>query len=628
MFGGIEEDASPEVTRVIRELEAAKAKIEEVFEAIAEHRKNTRARAIPVELRSAKEAALARKSEVLLELRSAKTRHRAQFDSPNDEFLRRKTALTSSTSLEELRQVSGEDLRKLITKIRDAEGPIAPRTAERINSEILEAMLAEPDWSEVWKAVTVLERVMLAMGKEARKASRLPHGTYALAEDAFEAAKRDQKVGDLQRKWAPDENDLPVDDTGRVGVQLIGGLNSVAGLTIPELLAGTNARLRLSVESAENPVRNGKSARWLRRNSRAVVTLAIDSSDAGWQYLDIPISYHRPLPEEAVVKWAWLFVQREGRRLRYNFQFTIVLPDEVDQGFGSREQFCVINPGWRNFEDGTVRVAYVVGSDGHCEDFRLPATEGCRYSLTETMEFVDSIRSASDLLFNEVKGVVARMLPTLSVEIQKQCLYIGHWRNHKKLHRIIRQLLGTRCSEFGVKFHSSWVKSRKSMGLDLMPKLDECPTIEWYLYCWTLKDAHLYQMTLDRSKRAIRDRDQQFVIWANKLANRYQKILISEGELKSLGKKSDTTATPLLKAKSRAASGKFLEKLREKFGLDQVVKDKGVNASRTCVDCKHLQEADISRDSRFQCSKCGLIQDQDETNCRNRSDWYRAGRCP
>jgi hypothetical protein len=274
MFIGIEEDASTYIAEATRTVNEATVAVDLAFEAISKHREKTRTRALPVDLRSAKEAAIERKKEALATLREVKAWHRMQFEAPTEEFLRRKTAATSDTSLSELSELSelsGEDLRKKIASIRERLGPIAPRLAERLNAEILETMMGEPKWSEHWKVVQFLERVILSYEKEARRISGLPHGTYALVDDAVAAAKRTQKVGDLRRKWIQYEDDLPINDSGRVGVQL------PDGLSIADLCAGNHARLKLRVETSEERDAKGlgnRSARWKRHNSRAIVTIA------------------------------------------------------------------------------------------------------------------------------------------------------------------------------------------------------------------------------------------------------------------------------------------------------------------------------------------------------------------
>lgn len=619
MFTGLEEDLSPEVARASAALAEAESSVSAALDAISEHRKSTRARAVPVELRSARDAAIERKKVVVVALRQAKAAHRSQFDAPNDEFLRRKTAATSDVSLADLKDLSGDKLREFVTHVRDKAGAIGPRTAERLNSEILDAMLDEPEWSQHWKAVQILERTILAHEKEARRVSGLPHGTYSLADDAIDAAKRTQKVDDLQRKWIPFDDDLPVEDSGRVGIQLTGGLS------VPDLLTGNSTRLKLRVESAEERELAGfdnRSARWRRRNTRAVATIAIDSGDGGWEYLDIPISYHRQLPPNATVKWAWLLVRRDGLRLRYDLQLTITIPDEIDIGSERRAEICAINPGWRHFEDGSIRVAYVVGSDGHWEDLRLPATQGTRRSVADRLAFADSLHSASDKLFNEARDVFSQMLPQLTESVRAQCKFISQWRDHRKLHRMIRLVIGEEFDQYREEF-CEWVNERRAEKRDLMPQLDEGKPQLWYLYCWTRKDDHLYQMALDISHKAARDRDQQFAIWAKRLSERYQQVLLSDDGLKKLAEKTDETASVQLRAKSRAASGTFIAKVREKFSKQNVVKDKGVNATRTCAKCGHVHEGeDLSRDSVFTCARCEHEQDQDETNCRNRLAWY------
>jgi hypothetical protein len=628
MFTGIEEDASTYIAEATRTVNEATVVVDLAFEAISKHRERTRSRAIPVDLRSAKEAAIERKKEALATLREVKAWHRMQFEAPTEEFLRRKTAATSDTSLSELSELSGEDLRKKIASIRERLGPIAPRLAERLNAEILETMMGEPKWSEHWKVVQFLERVILSYEKEARRISGLPHGTYALVDDAVAAAKRTQKVGDLRRKWIQYEDDLPINDSGRVGVQL------PDGLSIADLCAGNHARFKLRVETPEERAVKGlgdRSARWKRRNIRAVATIAIDSSDSGWEYLDIPISYYRSLPPNAIVKWVWLFVQRHGMRLHYDLQITIVMPDDVDLGQSRRAEVCIINPGWRHFDDGSIRVAYVVGSDGHWEDLRLPATEGKRWSVSEQMKFSDSLRSASDSLFNEARKVLVGMLPRLPESIQLQCTFIAQWKDHTKLQRaVIATLAESWTSNSCQNAFEKWVAQRKARGLDLMPTLDEAAEFSptdperWYLYCWLRKDRHLYQMAIDISRKAARDRNQMFSIWAKRLSERYQRVALAEGGLKKLAKKTDEVASSQLRAKSRVATGTFVAKVKEKFGKPNVIADKGVNASRTCVKCGHLhEEIDLSRDHMYTCSQCGYEQDQDETNCRNRLTWLR-----
>lgn len=82
-------------------------------------------------------------------------------------------------------------------------------------------------------------------------------------------------------------------------------------------------------------------------------------------FADVPVLMHRPLPEGARIKWAYLFRRLIGTQYRWSVMFTVDIPDP---GYRHKDAaargVCAVAFKAERLADGSVRVARWAGDDG------------------------------------------------------------------------------------------------------------------------------------------------------------------------------------------------------------------------------------------------------------------------
>lgn len=206
----------------------------------------------------------------------------------------------------------------------------------------------------------------------------LRHGAYARIETAMQQASRAADAPTYMRYTGE----------GSIGTQLTGDGDTL-GLTVDELYSCMDTRVRLGPPGAldRHPRREIEGCTWrdvwrLSRNvrrhaARTYVDLRVGSNpDRSPIFARFPVTYHRPLPSDAVIKWAYVVRKRVGRRHEWRLQFTI-----ESETFRAPHQavgagVAALNLGWRNLIDDEgavcgIRVGYLV-DDAREREILLP----------------------------------------------------------------------------------------------------------------------------------------------------------------------------------------------------------------------------------------------------------------
>jgi hypothetical protein len=201
---------------------------------------------------------------------------------------------------------------------------------------------------------------------------------------------------------------------GKVSVQL------QKGLTIADLLAGGDTRLRLSPKPEGVWV---EGTRQPRKLGTAIVHLRVGSTESGKPvFAEVPIHLHRDLPRTAMVKFAWLIRRRIGTHFEWLMQFT--MSQESWPKFDAAKKGRVgIDVGWRLMDDPdheglkALRVAYWTGSDGSEGELLLPAKQARRGPMAgkwipwhEGYAKVDELKGLRDDKLNAIKAQVVAWL--------------------------------------------------------------------------------------------------------------------------------------------------------------------------------------------------------------------------
>lgn len=266
--------------------------------------------------------------------------------------------------------------------VKAVKAALKPLRARR--KEIRSTLFAEDS-----TARAALDAVDAQAGDEVRAARAtcgVYWGTYLAVEDSMKSA----------RKGAPPEFRRERDQGWhKLAVQI-----QKSNPLTPADLTGEDTRLRVEVKP-EGVWVQGK--RRPKKLGNALAKFRIGSDERGGPiFTTVPFVMHRPLPEGASVKWAYLQVSRVGLHERWEIQFVL-----SQEAWEDREQAprggVAIDVGWRVMEDRRLRVAYWVASDGTEGELSLPVGWIDEHRKTE------AIRSQRDLDFDAVRKALAEV---------------------------------------------------------------------------------------------------------------------------------------------------------------------------------------------------------------------------
>jgi hypothetical protein len=268
--------------------------------------------------------------------------------------------------------------------------------------------------------------------RQARRVAGLSPGTYLLIE---EAAQKWRKRG------APPPKFRRGDGTGRVGVQIQGGLS------VAELLSGEDTRLRLSsppqipappeVTSTTSRRQRARAIAYgfvhfcrcgdmTARSDRRVLQIRVATGEQRTiVWASLPIVIHRELPTDGVIVNAWVQRRRLGARFVYEAQ--LVLRDDIIQPVTEpRRAMVAVDIGARDLTPRAVivdgvsrvptRVAIALDSDGVGGELVLPQERlssptsrgrGRRRLVPDALDKVHDLQAIRDQRQDEIRSLLA-----------------------------------------------------------------------------------------------------------------------------------------------------------------------------------------------------------------------------
>lgn len=360
-----------------------------------------------------------------------------------------------------------------------AEGVLPPSLGPNSNlrAEItiqVRKEMRESSGSRLWKVLNKISLNTSNSLKRARGASGCAPGVYQDIDKAitqsYKNAVRDPRMKTYDRR-------------GKVGIQL----TQDKGLSITKALSGASPNLKITVNPVSK-VRKSKSdifypshanpidqhAKWRAQRAQlrkvgamkksgkphqqsgvrtAKVSIKLRSKGPGIEsnvFLDFQIVIHRPLPEDGVIKWAYLYVNRIGYRTTYELQLTIESETfNIQDSPAQSNTILAVGTGWRVQPNGDVCVATTWDGEkeshviipstilegrkevnlllGHADDhFDLAIRSFCSWAPT-----VDP-KVLYPLLLKAMPGHLRNQIKTLSEELRS----IRNWRSHEKLRKV------------------------------------------------------------------------------------------------------------------------------------------------------------------------------------------------
>jgi hypothetical protein len=492
----------------------------------------------------------------------------------------------------------------------------------------------------------------------------LRHGTYDRVENAIKQAVKMKKGPPQFERY---------DGTGSIGTQLIakGDAAGIFGMTVAELLSRQDTRLRLGTPGEADPhprpevagrtwadvptlgfVRKGKrSGRNLRRHAaRTYVDLRVGShANKTPIFARFPVTLHRTLPEDAVIKWAYVVRRRIGRHYEWRFQVTI-----ESESFRARLEpkgtgACAIDLGWRRLFDDEgnqvgLRVGYLVDETGHERKIHAPENLVSRMSKVYDLASIrdKEFETARDRLvaWLRKRGTPAWMAATIRLADGREVDRITgleKWRAPRKLAALVDAWTGVDWDAW----RAARAAGKKCNPSDFSSKANRVAgdkAILAALQAWARQDRHLQSWQEHQRDRLIAHRRETWRVIAAELTKTYATILIEDGTNQSADRE-ETMKLPDIpgwekpapedgdphegreqRRMSRlAAPGELraeIVKASVKNGA-QVTVERTPHTTAECAWCASIEEFDATASIEHTCSSCGRTWDQDANAGRN-----------
>ena len=441
------------------------------------------------------------------------------------------------------------------------------------------------------------------------------------------------------------------DGTGSIGTQLIGGM------TVSELHSCADTRLRLEPLPADywQLPRNRR-----RHAARVHAWLRVGSNpDRTPIFAKFPVTFHRPLPKDATIKWAYVVRKRIGHRYEWRLQLTLESATFRTPHQAVGEGACAIDLGWRRLFDDEgrqigLRAGYLVDEIGREREILVPEKlwRGCESApgsvedLDGTMGKVDQLaKTRSENLDAARDALVAWLsdhtppewMAASSPARPARIAGLAQWRSPRKLQSLIdawtgidwdawraARAAGRRCnpSDFGASTNRSTGDS----------------TILSTLQTWARHDRHLQNWQEHLRTRLIAHRRETWRVIAAEIVRTYAVILVENGSNQSPDRE-DTMKLPDIDGWERpapedgdpsegreqrrmsriAAVGELrveIAKAAAKTGA-RVEVEETVDSTRECAWCASHETFDAAASLEHLCTSCGRIWDQDANACRN-----------
>lgn len=447
-------------------------------------------------------------------------------------------------------------------KDADQWGPVisAARSDERTAQQVL-SKLRKAWFSAHKKDLATIDESSHAARIDARANCGIFWGTYLQVEDAA----KDFGKGAPPRfaRW---------EGEGRIAVQIqLGGTMGVGkcdtNIQVDEAPAGSDHH-----ETSKNPWRNGR--------------IRIGSDEARKPvWLPFLVKLHRPIPETARIKWAWLCARRIGLDTKWSLQFVLQdkwIPVRASTGI------VALDLGWKQKADG-IQVAHWLGDDGDEGDIVIPNEQ-----INRNAKCLD-LQSIRDKHMDELKAAIVSLtsVPEWIAERLKGC---HQWRS-------------------AARFASVAIAIRENR-----TKGDEA--IAMLLEQWRKQDKHLLSWQSHQRQGLSYWRQNHYRTAVAQFAERYHTAVIEDIDWRKFAcekpvGEDDGKHEPPDEARRLAAVSILTLALKNRLEVATV---KAADTNSTCGMCQEPITNGV-------CAGCGTVADRGRNACLNmlRRHWENLG---
>jgi hypothetical protein len=511
------------------------------------------------------------------------------------------------------------------------------RTSARAAGAICRWAKLANDGGDLFDRLALVEDLARLERLDARHGAQeagLAHGSYCAAERAVEQSADDSSEPPTPPRY---------DGEGMISLQIAGGMK------IGELMSGDDLWLRLLPQDENDltPKRPGalrcgprEAARrfrfWMRVGGRH-------------EWVSVRMTLHRPLPEDAEIKWAHVQRHMVGPHERYSVLFAVESKTFVPSDDAHERGTVAIDVGWRRIfdsETGAVvrhRVAYWTDDQGR--EGELVAPEGLApmerdpdapltmtprairaranrevrrgRSFVGSLEKAAEVRGRRDKEMDEVRDLIVAMRNEPDAPAWFRTATEG-------------SVLWRRVGRF-VRLEKAWGEVHAEFRAVELEKLR----------AWLKHDRHLWPWEAHGRERAIGRRRDAWLVFAVWAARTYSRVVVEEtgsraADAKSKGKgfrkdapgmrerprpeEGDDENKAQRSEAHRMAPGELVAAIRKscaKYGaeLDERSPE---NTTAACSACGSKDWDAPARSALVrQCAGCGLRIDQDANASRN-----------
>lgn len=475
---------------------------------------------------------------------------------------------------------------------------------EQINAARADAAELRP----ALRAVDEEERAQTKVIRQRFAARGLHWGTYNDAIQGFDAAKGrrgpDGRPVELRSR--------PYAGTGTVCVQIPHESGQPA-LTVADVLAGRSQQVQI------DPVPIPRSTRDPHRDSPGRLHLArirVGSDERRRPvWVEVPIVYHRPMPDDARVLMARLTRTRLAGHWRYHLCVTV----EESLPIPRREGGVVaVHVGWRRLPDGEVRAGYWVDEHGAGGELRLhPRIE----RATDHAEGLERTRAHNALRcacqIGALLGCDTGWRPWVPAWLRLATLHVRHRPTPRSRPDYVDDD-GWGSTWHGSslrRLHALWSGRRVDGDQDAWAILDD----------WRRQDRHLQEWAAHERMHAQDAREYDWRIIARDLSREYALAVVGRMTLPDVqrrkGPEHEThhESTAQRHLARIVAPGELLSEVKRAMAASggALLEADSADITRVHAACGTRVEADFAASHRVWCPTCTIEFDQDANACAN-----------
>lgn len=397
---------------------------------------------------------------------------------------------------------------------------------------------------------------------------------------------------DVARKKARKENTMlrfkPFLGEGRWGYRVSGGFK------FSDVQSGSKALYIASPESAQ--------ARHFSRKVLLPFKMRVCDFNNEKLYASFDLVYHRPIPDNALIKSVVVKREAQGDRFKYFALFTLTIPDEIylhqnEDTVGIDVGFAVVPKGLRvaTTWDGKDSIELVIPNK------TIDAIHYCE-------KITADIQDATNFVMPKVQKLCIDWLESIPEEhfMHKRIKYIANRNLAEKpiSHHVLRKLY--------VSLHSLSVNDTDSA---IVPEELLIVLTDWYS-----QYIRLFRESTNLKAKLLRNRDMLYKIWSAGIASKYGRVAIEKLNLKDIAevKDKDEVLGATIRANRVIASlyslTLALKDACAKRNSNLAQLDAAYTTSR-CSTCG--TNNNVGSDRIFACSGCGEVHDQDVNAAKN-----------